>query len=115
LRFEEAVVHAAQFAGEGAPGAGGLAAGKAGHARDHWMAGCYKSPPSLANAKGRRLRIDYAELSLIGARDDNQDRVATAVAEHAAMLVAVDGMGGHADGARAAEATLKALVEAFWP
>ncbi|MBV6425355.1 MAG: putative protein phosphatase 2C-type [Steroidobacteraceae bacterium] len=60
------------------------------------------------------MRIDYAELSLIGARDDNQDRVATAVAEHAAMLVAVDGMGGHADGARAAEATLKALVEAFW-
>lgn len=61
-----------------------------------------------------RLRIDYAELSLIGARGDNQDRVATAVAEHAAMLVAVDGMGGHADGERAAETTIKVLVEAFW-
>ncbi|MBV6416210.1 MAG: putative protein phosphatase 2C-type [Steroidobacteraceae bacterium] len=60
------------------------------------------------------MRIDYAELSLIGARDDNQDRVATAVAEHAALLVAVDGMGGHADGARAAEVTLKVIVEAFW-
>jgi serine/threonine protein phosphatase PrpC len=60
------------------------------------------------------LRIDYAELSLIGARDDNQDRVAAAVAEHAAMLVAVDGMGGHADGDRAAEITLKVLVEGFW-
>ena len=60
------------------------------------------------------MRIDYAELSLIGARDDNQDRVAAAVAEHAAMLVAVDGMGGHADGDRAAELTLKTLVEAFW-
>lgn len=60
------------------------------------------------------MRIDYAELSLIGARDDNQDRVAAAVAEHAAMLVAVDGMGGHADGDRAAEITLKVLVEGFW-
>lgn len=60
------------------------------------------------------MRIDYADLSLIGAREDNQDRVATAVAEHAAMLVAVDGMGGHADGERAAETTLKVLIEAFW-
>lgn len=78
------------------------------------MAECYKTPPSLANDEGPRLRIDYAELSLIGAREDNQDRVAAAVAEHAAMLVAVDGMGGHADGERAADITLKVLVEAFW-
>ena len=37
-----------------------------------------------------------------------------AVAEHAALLVVVDGMGGHAEGARAAEVTLKILLEAFW-
>ena len=37
-----------------------------------------------------------------------------AVAEHAALLVVVDGMGGHAEGARAAEVTLKTLLEAFW-
>lgn len=43
LRFEEAMVDAAQLAGEGAPGALGLTSGEAGHARDHWMAGCYKS------------------------------------------------------------------------
>ena len=37
-----------------------------------------------------------------------------AVAEHAALLVVVDGMGGHAEGARAAEVTLQILLEAFW-
>jgi len=37
-----------------------------------------------------------------------------AVAEHAALLVVVDGMGGHAEGARAAEVTQKTLLEAFW-
>ena len=36
------------------------------------------------------------------------------MAEHAALLVVVDGMGGHADGARAAEVTLQTMVEAFW-
>ena len=36
-----------------------------------------------------------------------------AVAEHAALLVVVDGMGGHAEGARAAEVTLKTLLEAL--
>lgn len=60
------------------------------------------------------MRIDYAEVSLIGAREDNQDRVAAAVSEHAALIVVVDGMGGHAQGARAAEITQKVLIEAFW-
>lgn len=60
------------------------------------------------------MRIDYAELSLVGAREDNQDRVSAAVSEHAAMLVAVDGMGGHAHGERAAEITQQTLLDAFW-
>ncbi len=59
------------------------------------------------------MQVEYAEISLLGGREDNQDRVATAVAEHAALLVVVDGMGGHADGARAAEVTQKTLIEAF--
>jgi PPM family protein phosphatase len=59
------------------------------------------------------LQVEYAEISLLGGREDNQDRVATAVTEHAALLVVVDGMGGHADGARAAEVTQKTLIEAF--
>jgi PPM family protein phosphatase len=60
------------------------------------------------------LKVDYTEISLLGAREENQDRVTAAVAEHAALLVVVDGMGGHADGARAAEVTQRVLVESFW-
>ena len=60
------------------------------------------------------MRVEYADISLLGGREENQDRVAAAVAEHAAMLVVADGMGGHADGARAAQVTQQVLVEAFW-
>jgi serine/threonine protein phosphatase PrpC len=52
-------------------------------------------------------------VSLLGGREENQDRVAAAVAEHAALLVVVDGMGGHANGARAAEVTRQAVLDAF--
>ena len=60
------------------------------------------------------MKVEYADISLLGAREENQDRVAAAVAEHAALLVVVDGMGGHADGARAAEVTQRVLLESFW-
>jgi len=60
------------------------------------------------------LQIDTADVSLIGHREENQDRVAVAADEHSALLVAIDGMGGHAQGARAAETALAALLEAFW-
>src|SRR5580693_203038 len=63
---------------------------------------------------GLFLRVESAEVSLLGGREENQDRVSTAVAEHAALLVAVDGMGGHADGARAAQVTQQVITEAFW-
>ena len=61
-----------------------------------------------------RLRLENAEISLLGGREENQDRVGLAVAEHAVLLVVVDGMGGHADGARAAQVTQQAIIEAFW-
>ncbi|MCZ8130175.1 MAG: protein phosphatase 2C domain-containing protein [Steroidobacteraceae bacterium] len=60
------------------------------------------------------MQIEYADLSLVGHREDNQDRVAVAAGEHAALIVAVDGMGGHADGAKAAETTVASLVGSFW-
>src|ERR1700736_235899 len=61
------------------------------------------------------LRVDYADISLLGGREENQDRVAVAVSEHAALLVVVDGMGGHANGAKAAEVTQQVILEAFGP
>src|SRR5438067_7500765 len=60
------------------------------------------------------LRVEYADMSLLGGREENQDRVVAAVAERAALLVVVDGMGGHADGARAATVTQRVILDAFW-
>jgi serine/threonine protein phosphatase PrpC len=59
------------------------------------------------------LRVDYAEVSLRGAREDNQDRVTVAVSPAAALLVVLDGMGGHAHGERAAELGAKVLLDRF--
>jgi serine/threonine protein phosphatase PrpC len=59
------------------------------------------------------LRIECAELSLIGDRDENQDRVAIVQADAAALLIAVDGMGGHSDGARAAELAIETITATF--
>jgi len=59
------------------------------------------------------LRVEYADISLLGGREENQDRVAATATEHAALLVVVDGMGGHAHGAKAAEVTQQVLLEAF--
>jgi serine/threonine protein phosphatase PrpC len=59
------------------------------------------------------LRIEYAELSLLGDREDNQDRVTVSAADQAALLVVIDGMGGHSDGSRAADIALKSLLESF--
>ena len=52
------------------------------------------------------MRVEHAELSLQGARESNQDRVGAEVTDEAALLVACDGMGGHAEGERAAEVAL---------
>jgi len=60
------------------------------------------------------LRVEYAELSLQGGRDSNQDRISVAVAEDAALLIACDGMGGHAEGERAAEIAQQTVIERFW-
>jgi PPM family protein phosphatase len=59
------------------------------------------------------LRVDYAEVSLRGTREDNQDRVTVAVSPAAALLVVLDGMGGHAHGDRAAEVGCRVMRERF--
>jgi len=60
------------------------------------------------------LQIEHADLSLVGNREENQDRVAIAIDDDAAFLAVVDGMGGHADGARAAEVAIRTMVAEFW-
>ena len=59
------------------------------------------------------MNVEYAKVSALGDRQDNQDRAAVVVAENAAMLLVFDGMGGHADGARAAETGLKVVQDIF--
>jgi serine/threonine protein phosphatase PrpC len=60
-----------------------------------------------------RVAIECAEISLTGDREDNQDRAAVADGNGAALLVVMDGMGGHAWGARAAETGCKVVLELF--
>ena len=59
------------------------------------------------------MRIEYSDVSDVGHREENQDRAAIATDNAAAMLIVMDGMGGHADGARAAEIGRSVLLEAF--
>ena len=59
------------------------------------------------------MNVESAQISLLGDRKENQDRVAIIPEDESLLLAAVDGMGGHANGAKAAEVTLEVLAEAF--
>jgi serine/threonine protein phosphatase PrpC len=59
------------------------------------------------------LRVEYAQLSLQGERDTNQDRVTVVTLPDCALLSACDGMGGHTDGERAAETAQRTIMERF--
>jgi serine/threonine protein phosphatase PrpC len=59
------------------------------------------------------MKIEYAKVSALGDRSDNQDRAAIIVSDHAALLLVFDGMGGHSDGARAAETGLEVVQHLF--
>jgi serine/threonine protein phosphatase PrpC len=59
------------------------------------------------------LQVECAEITLKGSREDNQDRVAYRQNSGATLLVVCDGMGGHADGERAAEIAVTYLLQLF--
>jgi PPM family protein phosphatase len=60
------------------------------------------------------LRFETAEVSLLGDRDENQDRAAIqADHEGSLLLVVADGMGGHSGGALAAEVAVDSLCRSF--
>jgi len=59
------------------------------------------------------MHVEYAKVSALGDRQDNQDRAAVVVSEDAAMMLVFDGMGGHSDGAVAAETGLKIVQDIF--
>jgi serine/threonine protein phosphatase PrpC len=59
------------------------------------------------------MHVEYAKVSALGDRQDNQDRAAVVVSEDAAMMLVFDGMGGHSDGAVAAETGLNVVQDIF--
>ena len=59
------------------------------------------------------MQFEFAEISLVGTREENQDRIAVAVDPQCALIAAFDGMGGHAEGARAAEVGRTTLLARF--
>lgn len=59
------------------------------------------------------MQIEYADVSDVGHRDENQDRAAVVAGEGAALLLTLDGMGGHSDGSLAAELARNTLLKAF--
>jgi serine/threonine protein phosphatase PrpC len=56
---------------------------------------------------------EVAEISFLGNRKENQDRVAVVIANNTALLIAIDGMGGHANGALAAELAVETIEKLF--
>ena len=57
--------------------------------------------------------IDFAKLSLLGNRQENQDRIELISHPESTLMICVDGMGGHSNGARAAEIVVDTLGESF--
>ena len=59
------------------------------------------------------MSMETASLSLLGDRKENQDRVAVFNRNGTALLIVVDGMGGHSQGANAAQLTVDTVQQLF--
>jgi PPM family protein phosphatase len=59
------------------------------------------------------MALDFAKLSLLGNRQENQDRIELIAHPESTLMICVDGMGGHSHGARAAELVVDTLGERF--
>lgn len=59
------------------------------------------------------MQSECAKVCLTGHRSENQDRVETVRSGPSTLLIVVDGMGGHAQGARASEVTVACLTARF--
>ena len=59
------------------------------------------------------MQIEYTKISVLGDRKDNQDRAAVVTTDDAALMLVFDGMGGHSDGARAAETGMQIVMDLF--
>jgi serine/threonine protein phosphatase PrpC len=59
------------------------------------------------------VQFENADLNLLGHRQENQDRSLMVSVDDAVLIAVVDGMGGHAHGALAAETAVEAMREAF--
>ncbi len=62
---------------------------------------------------GADVRIETATLNLKGYRYDNQDRVGIESDADSVIGAVIDGMGGHADGDKAAEVALASVIASF--
>lgn len=59
------------------------------------------------------MELDSAQISLIGHRQDNQDRAEVLFGDESQLAIVADGMGGHACGDLAAETAVTSLVNSF--
>ena len=59
------------------------------------------------------MKLESAQVSLLGTRAENQDRVVVKIGRQSSLMAVVDGMGGHSDGALAADEGINSILKSF--